>query len=85
MIIMEENIAMEKNMIVIRDLKTFSFNFDWPKYVDESLKREIEFIIKGNKFLAQNKIKNEIEQLLLKPKHGNNINEHGKQQNEWTR
>ena len=37
---------MEKNMIVIRDPKTFCFNFDWPKYVDENLKHEIEFIIK---------------------------------------
>ena len=34
---MEENIIMEENMIVIRDPKTFSFNFDWPKYVDENL------------------------------------------------
>ena len=31
-------------MIVIRDPKTFSFNFDWPKYVDENLKHEIELI-----------------------------------------
>ena len=33
---------------------------------------------------AENKIKNEIEQLLLKEKHGNDIHEHGKQQNKWT-
>ena len=73
---------MEKNMIVIRDLKTFCFNFDWPKYGDGNLKHEIEFIIKSNESLAENKIKSEIEQLLLKYKHGNNIHEHGKQQNE---
>ena len=36
---------MEKNMIV-RDPKTFYFHFDWPKYVDENLKHEIEFVIK---------------------------------------
>ena len=48
----------------------------------ENLKREIEFIIKSNKSLAENKIKNEIEQLFLKYKHGNNIHEHGKNQNE---
>ena len=48
-------------MIVIRDPKTF----DWPKDIDESLKHEIEFIIKSNESLAENKIKNEIEQLLL--------------------
>ena len=35
-------------MIVIRDPKTFCVNFDWPDYVDENLKHEIEFIIKGN-------------------------------------
>ena len=55
-----------------------------PKYVDGNLKCEIEFIIKTNESLAGRKIKNKIEQLLLKHKHRNNINEHGKQQNEWT-
>ena len=53
-------------MIVIRDSKTFCFNFHWPKDVHEDLKREIEFMIKSNKSLAENKIKKEIEQLLLK-------------------
>ena len=33
---------------------------------------EIEFIIKSNESLAENKIKSEIEQLLLKYKNGNN-------------
>ena len=75
-------ILINENMIVIRDSKTFCFNFEWPKDVDENLKHEIEFIIKNNKSLADNKIKNEIEQLLLKYKHANNIHEHGKQQNE---
>ena len=73
---------MEENMIVIRDPKIFCFNFDWPKDVDENLKHEIEFIIKSNESLAKNKIKNEIEQLFLKYKYGNNIHEHEKQQNE---
>ena len=68
-------------MIVIRDPKTFSCNFDWQKNVDENLKQEIEFIIKSNGSLAENKIKKEIEKLLLKYKHRNNIHEHGKQQN----
>ena len=45
-------------MIVIRDPKTFYFDFDWPKNVDENLKHEIEFIIKSNESLADNKIKN---------------------------
>ena len=69
---------MEENMIVIRDPKTFCFNFNLPKEVDENLKREIEFIINSNESLAEIIIKNETEQLFLKYKHGNNIHEHGK-------
>ena len=76
---------MEKKLIMIRDPKTFCFNFYWPKNVGENLKHEIEFIIKSNECLkamkAEKKIKNKIEQLLLKYKHGNNIHEHEKQQN----
>ena len=66
---------------MIRDAKTFRFNFDLPN-VNENLKREIEFIIKSNESLAEKIIKKEIEQLLLKYKDGNNIHEHRKQQNE---
>ena len=40
---------------------------------------EIEFIIKSNEFLVENKIKKEVEQLLLKYNHGNYIYEHVKQ------
>ena len=68
-------------MTVIRDPKTFCFNFDCSKDVDENLKHETELILKSNESLAENKIKNNIEKLLLKYKHGNNIHEHGKQQN----
>ena len=39
---------MEKNRIVIRDPKTFCFNFDFPKDVDVNLKHKIEFLIKSN-------------------------------------
>ena len=53
-------------MIVIRDPKNFCFDFDWPKDVNENLKDKTEFIIKSNESLAENKIKNEIGQLLLK-------------------
>ena len=69
-------------MIVMRDPKTFYFYFDWPKEVNENLKHEIEFIMKSNESLAENKTKNETEQLLFKYKHGNNIHEQQKQQNE---
>ena len=75
-------IIIEENMILIRDPKTFCFNFDWLKCVDESLKHEIEFVIKSNESLAENEIKNQIEQLLLKYKHGSNIHEQRKQQNQ---
>ena len=84
-VIMEENIILQENMIVIRDPKTFFFNFAWPKDVDQNLKHAIKFIINEcNKSLAENKIKNEIKRLLLKYNAGNNIHEHGKQQNERT-
>ena len=73
---------MEENIIMIANPKNFSFNFDWSKNVNENLKHEIEFILKSNESLAENKIKNDIEQLLLKYKQGKNIHEHGKRQNE---
>ena len=68
-------------MIVIRDPKTFCFNFDWPKDAGENMKYEIEAIRKSNKSLAENKIKNKTEQLLLKYKDGYNMQEQRKQQN----
>ena len=49
---------MEENMIMMRDPRTFCFKFDQPKNVDDSLKNEIEFIIKNNESLAENKMKN---------------------------
>ena len=49
-------------MVVIRK----HFDFDRPKDVDKNLNCEIEFIIKINDFLAVSKVKNEIEQFLLK-------------------
>ena len=45
-------------MTVIRDLKTFCFNFDKPNNVEQNLKHEIEFITKINESLAENKTKN---------------------------
>ena len=73
---------MEEDMIVTRDPKTFYFYFDWPKNVDDNLKNEIGLIIKSNESLAENKIKNQTEQVLLKHKHGNDIHEHRKQPNQ---
>ena len=65
-------------MIAIRDSKTFCFNFDLLKDVDENLKRETELIIKRNESLAEIIWKNEIEQLLLKYKHRDNVHKHRK-------
>ena len=53
-------------MIVIRDPKTFYFDFDCAEDVDDNLKHDIELIIKGNESLVKSNITNELEQLLLK-------------------
>ena len=47
--------------------------------VDKNLRYESEFIIKRDNSLAENKMKNKIEQLLSKYKHGNDIHEHKNQ------
>ena len=61
-------------MVVIREPKTFYFDFGWPKYVNENLKPEIQS-------LAQNKIKNETKHLMSKNELGNDIHKHRKQRN----
>ena len=53
-------------MVVIRDPKTFYFDFNWPNDFDKNLKDNTAFTIKSNKSLDENKIKSQIEQLLLK-------------------
>ena len=58
-------------MIVTKDPKTFCFNFDFPKDVDQNLKCEIEFIIKSNECLAGNKIKKEIQKTAKQVNHLN--------------
>ena len=45
-------IIIEENMILIRDPKTFYFDFGWYKDVNENLKHKIEFIIKRNEYVA---------------------------------
>ena len=51
-------------MVVITDSKSFYFDFDQPKDVVNSLENEIEYVIKSNESLAENKIENEIEQFV---------------------
>ena len=52
-------------MIVIRDPKSFYFDFDWPENVDKNLKYETQFTRKSNESLAGNKIKNEIKTIIV--------------------
>ena len=49
------------------------------KKVNNSLKHEIDSIIRYNGYLAKERIKNEIERLLSKYKHGHDIHEYRKQ------
>ena len=51
------SIIKSPKKIIIRDPKTFCFNFAWPKYVYKNFKHEIEFIMEINESLAENKIK----------------------------
>ena len=67
----------DNKLVIIAEPKTF--HFDLPKDVDKNLEHEIDFIIKHNEFLAEKTIENEINQLLSKYKHGNDILEHEKQ------
>ena len=53
-------------MVVMKDPKTFYFDFDWPKDVEKNLKHETEYIIEIYESLVENKIKKEIGQLLLR-------------------
>ena len=61
---------------MVRDPKTFCFNFDLPKDGNKNLKREFDFFIKSNESLVEIIIKSEIEHILLKYKHENNIQEY---------
>ena len=57
-------IIMKDKMIVIREPKTFHFNFDLLKNVERNWKHENELIIKHNESLAEHQIKNDIIQFL---------------------
>ena len=46
------------------------------------LKHEIDFFMKNNRSLPEDKIKNQMKQWLSKYKHGNNIHKHHIQENE---
>ena len=48
-------------LVIITEPKTISFNLT--KKVDNNLKNEVDHIIKHNGFMAEHRVKNEIEQL----------------------
>ena len=68
---------IEGNTLVMREPKTFHFNFDMLKNVGKNLDHEIEFIIKCNK--SEHEIKSKTEPLLYKYNHSNTIHELKKQ------
>ena len=70
----------DDNKFVMIEPQTFHFYFDLPKDVDKNLKLEIDFVIRHNEYLVKERIKNEIDQLLYRYKHRDNIYEHRKQQ-----
>ena len=55
-------VIMGENMTVIREPKTCYFDSDRSRNTDENLKCETEFIIQSSESLAENKLKNEIQQ-----------------------
>ena len=57
----------DNSLVIIIEPKTF--HFDLPKNFINSLKAEIDSLIKRNEFLAELTIKKEISQLLFKYKH----------------
>ena len=59
-----EIIIMEENMIVMTDPKSFCFNFDCPKDVDETWIIKWD-LLKSNESLVEIVRKNKIEQLML--------------------
>ena len=63
-------------LVIIPKPKPICFNFT--DKVNNSLKHGIDSIIRQNKFLAKQRIQNEISWLLSKCNHGNDIHEHRK-------
>ena len=54
-----------------------------PKNVDKNIEHEVYHITRHHGFSAEQRIKNQIDQLLFEYKHGNDTHEHIKQQNQW--
>ena len=67
----------DKKLPITAEPKTIRFSLT--KKIDDSLKHETDSIVKCNYFLAKQKIKKEIDKLLFKYKHENDIHQQGKQ------
>ena len=67
----------DSKVVIITESKII--HFSWPKDFDNNLKYEIDFFIKHNFLLAEYTIKNKINKLLFKHKHGSARHKHGKQ------
>ena len=66
----------DKKLVIIAQPKTIRFNLT--KKIDSNLKHDFGHIIKHIEFLAEQRIKSEIDQLLFKYKHENDIHEQEK-------
>ena len=62
-------VNIDENKLVITEIKPFYLHFDLPRNDDSNLKHEVDHFIKHNGFLAEHRMKNEIEQLLFQYKH----------------
>ena len=62
--------------------QVFSFPIDFAKELDKYITHEVYCTIRRNGFLAEQRIKNNIDLLFFEYKHGNSIHEHRKQQNQ---
>ena len=71
-----------ENKFVIAEIESFRFRLNLPKDFDKNLKHEVVRIVRHHVVLAKQKVKNEIDQILFKYKHENNIQKYRKQQNQ---
>ena len=64
-----------ENKFATEEAKFFRFQFHLPKMFDKNIEHEIYHILRHKGVLAQQRINNEIDQLLYKYKQGNDIHE----------
>ena len=72
-------VYIDGTKLEIIETKNVHFHFDLLDDVDKSSMDEINHIIERNESSVKHKIKNEVDQLLYKYKHENDIHEQQKQ------